>query len=83
MQLEITELLQRRWVVHCSHDPYDVYIGRGQCPKTGKQGEWGNPFDVATYGRGRALRLHRDYLLERPHLLAKVRQELRGKVLGC
>lgn len=31
-------------VVHCQRDPYDVYIGRGRCPQTGRPGEWGNPY---------------------------------------
>lgn len=31
-------------VVHCKRDPYDVYIGRGRCPRTGEPGEWGNPY---------------------------------------
>ena len=30
-------------VVHCKHEKYDVYIGRGS--------KWGNPFTIAKYGR--------------------------------
>jgi hypothetical protein len=33
-------------IVHCQRDAYDVYIGRGRCPRTGRPGEWGNPFRV-------------------------------------
>src|SRR5262245_11047920 len=31
-------------VVHCRRASYDVYIGRGNDPRTGEPGEWGNPF---------------------------------------
>lgn len=31
-------------VVHCKHHDYDIYIGRGKCPKTGAIGIYGNPF---------------------------------------
>jgi hypothetical protein len=32
------------FVVHCKRAPYDIYIGRGRDPRTGKPGEWGNPY---------------------------------------
>ena len=31
-------------VVHCRRESYDVYIGRGRDPRTGRPGEWGNPY---------------------------------------
>jgi hypothetical protein len=31
-------------VVHCKQAPYDTYIGRGRDPRTGRPGEWGNPY---------------------------------------
>jgi primosomal replication protein N len=31
-------------VVHCRQDDYDIYIGRGRCPRTDRPGEWGNPY---------------------------------------
>lgn len=31
-------------VVHCKQDDYEVYIGRGRCPRTDRPGEWGNPY---------------------------------------
>lgn len=33
-------------VVNCTEEPYDVYIGRGRCPRSGEPGRWGNPFRV-------------------------------------
>jgi hypothetical protein len=73
----------RRLVVHCKREGYDVYIGRPS--------DWGNPFShlpasaakwrVAT--REESIRKYEEWLLEQPELLERVRQELRGKVLGC
>ena len=37
-------------VVHCKKEDYDVYIGRGKCPKTGKYSIWGNPFIIGKDG---------------------------------
>ena len=31
-------------VVHCRREAYDVYVGRGDDPRTGRPGEWGNPY---------------------------------------
>jgi hypothetical protein len=31
-------------VVHCQHEPYDVYIGRGKDPYTDEWSEWSNKF---------------------------------------
>ena len=31
-------------VVHCKLAPYDVYIGRGRDPKTGRRGQYGNDY---------------------------------------
>lgn len=72
-----------KWVVHCKKEPYDVYIGR--------PGPWGNPFShrkasaarylVAT--RDEAVKAYREWLLDQPTLVDRVRRELKGKVLGC
>lgn len=77
-------------VVHCMKETYDIYIGRGRCPKTGAYGKWGNPFShksgtmakfkVAT--REEAIQQYRGYLESKPDLLAAL-PELQGKVLGC
>jgi len=63
-------------VVHCKQEKFDVYIGRPS--------RWGNPYQVGTHGsRERVIESYRAYLRERPELVKAVRQELRGKVLGC
>lgn len=63
-------------------DHWDVYVGRGRCPKTGEEGRWGNPFTVEQHGRA-AMRLYLDWLARRPVLIDRAREQLRGKVLGC
>jgi hypothetical protein len=73
-------------VVHCKYANYDVYIGRGQCPKTGAPGEWGNPFVMQSHTveeRRRVIDLYREWLLAQPELVQKAQRELRGKILGC
>lgn len=69
--------------------PYDVYVGRGRCPRTGRVGRWGNRHTVKRHGRD-AMRLFLDDLAEAhadpeawPLLLEELRRELGGKVLGC
>lgn len=82
-------------VVHCKRAPYDIYIGRGRDPRTGKPGEWGNPYShrpsrvpgvivVAT--------IEEAVERYRRHLWAEIRSgrlpldklaALAGKTLGC
>ncbi len=77
-------------VVHCRRELYDVYIGRGRCPRTGKLGIWGNPFShlpntLARFrvaSREEAISKYKEWLLTQPQLLAQL-GTLRGKVLGC
>jgi len=59
---------------------YDVYIGRGPCPKTGERSIWGNPFKDGT--REENIERFRQYLLSRKDLLEQL-PTLKGKVLGC
>ena len=71
-------------VVHCQRDSYDVYIGRPS--------EWGNPFthirdretkaEHLVRNREEAISKYREWILQQPHLLAKL-ETLRGKKLGC
>lgn len=68
-------------VVHWKTQPYDVYIGR--------PGPWGNPFSskagVAQHrvsSKSEAIRKHREWVLGNADLQERIRQELRGKVLG-
>lgn len=70
-------------VVHCKKEPYDIYIGRGS--------KFGNPYShmenttaawvVET--REDAIRLYGEWLLAQPELVAAVKKELKGKILGC
>lgn len=65
---------------------YEVYVGRGFCPRTRTPGKFGNPFAFETHGVD-AMRLYLDYvseLLRAPAgLFARAVQQLKGKVLGC
>lgn len=63
-------------VVHCKRSPYDVYVGRPSV--------WGNPFLMASEAqRAETVARYREWILTQPHLLARAKQELRGKRLGC
>lgn len=63
-------------VVHCKQAPYDVYIGR--------PGPWGNPFVIGSDGtREEVVEKYAEWLMSQPELVARVRRELKGKVLGC
>jgi hypothetical protein len=82
-------------VVHCQRSAFDVYIGRGRDPRTGRPGEWGNPFShrpsrvpgtilVAT--REEAINRYRVWLWDRIRSGALPLGQLAlldGKVLGC
>lgn len=78
------------YVVHVSKSPYDVYIGRGQDPKTWKLSKWGNPFShqlntLARFkvnSRSEAIAAYREWILTQPELMAAL-PELKGKILGC
>lgn len=79
-------------VVHCKRELYDIYIGRGRCPKTGAIGEWGNPFTAIQHKKTaasyqvetveEAVESYRKWLPTQPRLMAKL-HTLKGKVLGC
>lgn len=70
-------------VVHCRRAPFDVYVGRPS--------PFGNPFShrpssVAEFRvKTRAIAIARfeEWLMTDPDLVARVKRELRGKVLGC
>jgi len=63
-------------VVHCKRDPCDVYIGR--------PGPYGNPFTIGKDGnREEVVEKYAEWVLTQPELLATIRTELCGKVLGC
>ena len=75
---------ERRLVVHCRREPFDVYIGRGRGSR------WGNPFTYKpdtlaefVVSKNEVLVRYEAWLRGQPALVAKARAELRGKVLGC
>lgn len=83
MQPEYPEPPKRAMVVHCRRAAYDVYVGRGCCPETGKPGDWGNPFHVGAHGnREEVIAKFKAWLLTQRDLLLSL-PWLYGKVLGC
>ena len=70
-------------VVNLYKSPYDVYIGRAG---KGKDGYWGNPYDLLSYTREESLQFFQEYFFQRieedPEF-AKRLHDLRGKSLGC
>jgi hypothetical protein len=37
-------------VVHCMKEPYDIYIGRVRCPRSGEPGRWAGPAPIGQPG---------------------------------
>jgi len=73
----------KRMVVHCRKNDYDVYIGRGKCPKTGQYSKWRNPFVEGVDGtRDEVIEKYEQKLRNDQELLDSL-HELKGKVLGC
>ncbi len=70
-------------VVHFKKEPYDVYIGRPS--------PWGNPFshkdgtlaEFKVFSRTEAILRYEKWLRAQPELVARVKRELKGKILGC
>lgn len=70
-------------VTHCKRGPYDVYIGRGKCPKTGQTNIWGNPFVIGKDGsREEVCIKYKHFIVNSPYHLAHL-YELKDKILGC
>lgn len=77
-------------VVNVRRSDFDIYIGRGRCPKTGKTSVWGNPYShnpwaAAKYlvdSRTEAIKRYESYVRRSPELLARLPM-LKGKRLGC
>lgn len=62
-------------VVHCKHQPFDVYIGRPS--------KWGNPYIIGKDGtREEVIKKYSRYIKRKPDLMSAL-YELKDKVLGC
>jgi hypothetical protein len=81
-------------VVHCKQQSFDVYIGRGRCPVTGKPGRWGNEFSHLRNSTAKfyvptredAISSYRSWLwreIQERHISLADLAALDGKVLGC
>jgi hypothetical protein len=87
----MNEVELARLVVHCRKSLYEVYIGRGRDPLTGKPSPFGNPFShkdgtLAKFKvdtREEALLRYEEWLLSQPDLVVRVKRDLRSRVLGC
>lgn len=65
-----------KWVVHCKRAKFDVYVGRPS--------KFGNPFSIGKDGtRSEVIAKFREYLNKNIVLMAQIKKELRGKILGC
>ena len=70
------------FVVHIKKSPFDVYVGRPS--------DFGNPFSekpgiLAKFRvktRAIAIARYEEWLLSQPELVARVKKELRGKILS-
>ena len=77
-------------IVHWRKEDYDVYIGRGISPKTGKLSKWGCPYSykldtIAEFKvdtREEAIQMYENYLLNNKELFDSL-HELKYKTLGC
>jgi uncharacterized protein DUF4326 len=74
-------------IVDCQSDAYDVCIGRGRCPQTGRPGQRGNPFCVdVDGGREEVICRHGEWLwrgIEAGRVDRAALASLHGKRLGC
>jgi hypothetical protein len=69
---------------------YDIYIGRGNCPITGNESKWGNPYShdpdslakFIVHTREEAVEKFEEYLLNNKELMNSL-PELMFKTLGC
>ena len=67
---------------------YDVYIGRPNSTvpscKVIEGCAWGNPYKIGVDGdRERVVRLYREMVSQDVELQRRIKEKLRGKVLGC
>lgn len=70
--------------VHCKKENYDIYIGRPSKfgnPFTHLQHLGGNLIIVDT--REEAVARYEEWIRTQPELIAVIKKELKGKILGC
>ena len=73
----------KKLVVHCKKESYDVLVDRTTI--------WGNPFSHKPKTRAKfqvetredAITKFEQWVRSQPSMMAFIKQELRGKVLGC
>ena len=65
-----------KFVVHCKKHKFDVLCARPS--------KWGNQFVIGKDGtREEVIEKYREWIMSRPDVIEKCKQELRGKILGC
>jgi hypothetical protein len=70
-------------VVHCEHETFDIYCGRGSSRLGLRPSKWANPFRIGRDGtREQVIAKHKRWILNQPQLLASL-EELRDQTLGC
>lgn len=72
-------------IVNIKHESnYDIYIGRAM-PRLGlKKSPYANPFKIGKDGTRKAvIEKYREWFLNKPELVERAKQELKGKILGC
>lgn len=79
--------MKRGRVVHCRREDYDIYVGRGKCPRTGEEGLFGNPFVIGKDGdREDCIRKYEEYIraeIARDNLVKLAVKCLFTLTLGC
>lgn len=67
-------MLNKKYVVHCKKEDYDIYIGRPS--------KWGNKYVIGKDGsREEVIQKYANDIT--PAFKNEIKKELKGKVLGC
>lgn len=79
-------------VVNYKKEKYDIYIGTGKCPKTGKLSKWANPYtfcpnentptQFVCADRRETIEKYIVWFFKNINLVQTARKELRGRILG-
>ena len=69
-------------VVNLRYERFNIYIGRPNSRYP--DAKWGNPFVVNIHRtQDEVVKMHREWIMKQPELLAQIPIELKDKVLGC